>query len=482
MALGACSSEDETPQFALNTFTPSECWFDQSGLQDYTIECGYVGVQETHGDPESPSLALAVAKVQRRDALPQGTPLIWLEGGPGGPSTPRVPLFLGAFGEALTQDNALVFFDQRGVANSWPRLACSVNQEAETLEQLWQSCAADFERRGTNLNAYNSVESAADVDVIRQALGFDTVRIYGGSYGSLLAQHVLRDFPEHIESAVLDGIVPMGQNSLAQSARNRDDTWSALFESCAQDDICALGYADLETRFLRVIDELKQEPLRITASFAGGQTQLVEITATDLAITLGSDAMIFGDAARRIPQFIEWIERAPDDAEAAQALVNNLVSNSSSQQQSSASITTEMHVAVRCTELGRFASLTADATEVRPELFDLFEPRNVLYTTACPVLDLAPLRDSSVSLPMGIDVPTLILSGRFDPRTPPGNAAEIVGNFNNVFEYVLPKGGHVVIGQSRCAQDMVANFLRNPGVSPREACLDDDDIRFVTGL
>ena len=64
------------------------------------------------------------------------------------------------------------------------------------------------EAQGIDLSAYNSVQNAADVDLIRQALGYDEYNYYGVSYGTFLGFHLLRDQPEHLRSAILDGVVP----------------------------------------------------------------------------------------------------------------------------------------------------------------------------------------------------------------------------------------------------------------------------------
>ena len=47
-----------------------------------------------------------------------------------------------------------------------------------------------------------------DLDRVREALGYQRLNLYGISYGTRVVQHYLRRFPEHVRSAVLDGVLP----------------------------------------------------------------------------------------------------------------------------------------------------------------------------------------------------------------------------------------------------------------------------------
>jgi len=62
--------------------------------------------------------------------------------------------------------------------------------------------------QGVNLSAYNTQESAADIEDLRIALGYQQLNLYGVSYGSLLVLDTMRFFPQSVRSAVIDGVVP----------------------------------------------------------------------------------------------------------------------------------------------------------------------------------------------------------------------------------------------------------------------------------
>ena len=113
----------------------------------------------------------------------------------------------------------IVLVEQRGTEHTDPFLNCpeALSAAWDVYEQgltgddatayevgTFQACMSRFEEQGINFDNFNSVENAADVNAVREALGYDQIIYYGASYGSQLGQHVMRDFPEMLEAVVLD--------------------------------------------------------------------------------------------------------------------------------------------------------------------------------------------------------------------------------------------------------------------------------------
>ena len=109
-------------------------------------------------------------------------------------------------------------FDQRGTGNAEPSLVIpgkldlplndTIDSQA-TRQQLRvraAKAAAEIRRRGIDLSAYNTNESADDVNDIRLALGTTKITIWGHSYGSHLGLTVLRRHGSSIHRAILGGI------------------------------------------------------------------------------------------------------------------------------------------------------------------------------------------------------------------------------------------------------------------------------------
>jgi pimeloyl-ACP methyl ester carboxylesterase len=134
-------------------------------------------------------------------------------------------------------------------------------------------CHEDLLERGINLSAYNTAENAADVEDLRLALGYDQVNLYGISYGSRLALTVMRDYPEGVRSAIIDGVLPLQANLDGEIAPQAHAALNAVFEDCAADPDCNQAHPDLEETFYRVIDDLNAEPVSLRT---GGKTVIVD--------------------------------------------------------------------------------------------------------------------------------------------------------------------------------------------------------------
>jgi pimeloyl-ACP methyl ester carboxylesterase len=82
-------------------------------------------------------------------------------------------------------------------------------EEANAIEvEAMLRCRDRLIQEGIDLSAYNSAASAADVNDLRIALGYDQVNLYGVSYGSRLALTVMRDYPGILRSVILDSTYP----------------------------------------------------------------------------------------------------------------------------------------------------------------------------------------------------------------------------------------------------------------------------------
>ena len=117
------------------------------------------------------------------------------------------------------------------------------------------------DRLGVGLAAYNSVGSAADIIAVADALGADAVNLYGGSYGSLLAQHLMRAYPERVRSVILDAVSPLRHEpNILYKAHSADRALRMLFEQCQANSACSEAFPDLEQVYWDLVDRLNETP------------------------------------------------------------------------------------------------------------------------------------------------------------------------------------------------------------------------------
>ena len=76
------------------------------------------------------------------------------------------------------------------------------------------------------------------------------------------------------------------------------------------------------------------------------------------------------------------------------------------------------------------------------------------------------------------NIPTLLLSGQFDPTTPPRWADLAAETLSNSYSFVIPMAGHGVGIFTPCGQKLMGRFLYRPVESPDSSCLAWDQTQF----
>jgi hypothetical protein len=84
--------------------------------------------------------------------------------------------------------------------------------------------------------------------------------------------------------------------------------------------------------------------------------------------------------------------------------------------------------------------------------------------------------------PVWVDVPTLILTGEFDPVTPQDFASGTAGYLDKAQSFVIPGYTHDVVSSSTCALEIMKQFLDAPEKTPDTSCLDELKLRFNWGV
>ena len=72
--------------------------------------------------------------------------------------------------------------------------------------------------------------------------------------------------------------------------------------------------------------------------------------------------------------------------------------------------------------------------------------------------------------PVSSDVPTLLLSGRFDPITPPGFATAVAPRLGRATEVVQDGRGHGIWYGDECIAEIVQSFVADPARELDTSC------------
>ena len=186
------------------------------------FDCATAQVPVDYTDPANGSLGLALKRSSATGGDPVGSVLV----PPGGPGVSGGDLVAAAperFGKDLLREYDVVGFDPRGVARSEP-ISCvdgpqmdvllstdfdySTDAGVQQAEDAYGAFSAGCEARSGKLLGHVDTSSAArDMDVLRAALGDDTLAYLGFSYGTELGATYAALFPERVGRMVLDGAV-----------------------------------------------------------------------------------------------------------------------------------------------------------------------------------------------------------------------------------------------------------------------------------
>lgn len=184
------------------------------------FDCATAQVPIDYADPEAGSVGLALKRYAATGGDPIGSVLI-NPGGPGVSGVDFVEVAPERFGKDLVREYDIVGFDPRGAARSEP-IECVDDPQMDALVSTDFDYATDEgiqeakdaygefgagceERSGELLAHVDTISVARDLDVLRAALGDETLAYMGFSYGTELGATYAELFPQRVGRLVLDG-------------------------------------------------------------------------------------------------------------------------------------------------------------------------------------------------------------------------------------------------------------------------------------
>ena len=294
-------------------FEPAPCPKLTGADELAKASCGYLVVLENHSRPTGRTIRLLVAKYPGRSPAKRVDPVVYLAGGPGDIAPLEVNGFIAA---DFIRDRDILVVSQRGTMFSEPALTCAPLDDffrellgmrfySEATERAHlaatEACHRQLTATGADLSAYNSTESAADFADLRKVLGIAAWNVYGASYGSYLAQTLIRDHPEGIRSVVLDSVLPPTYTIPGNWWVTRT-AFDNLFHACAADTVCNAAHPHLEATFTRLVNKLEAEPLTTTVSDPA--------TGKDVKVILDGGALV--DWLRNQNYAVPLLRAAPE--------------------------------------------------------------------------------------------------------------------------------------------------------------------------
>jgi pimeloyl-ACP methyl ester carboxylesterase len=183
--------------------------FDECDVAGVDARCATVPVPEARARDDDVSVPIRVVVVEATNASPMAAPLVLLSGGPGGSAVNDAPVFLDRFA-ALRSQHDLVFLEQRGTGTSGTvqcdPLPLNVRGDDALFAAGVEWASSCLSSTDADVAQYGTAAFVDDLDDILDQLGYDTVHVYGGSYGALAAQVLAICHPDRVATMTLDGV------------------------------------------------------------------------------------------------------------------------------------------------------------------------------------------------------------------------------------------------------------------------------------
>ena len=447
------------------------------------LECGYVAAPLRHAAPDGVKIKLATVIIPSDAPDKRPDPLFMAQGGPGGST-------IGSFAATListpdlrpVKKRDIVLWDQRGTFYSKPALICQEVNEA-TIQSLvgsgasanseldaYAACGQRLKAEVGDLSAFNSAENADDVETIRRALGYEKINFYGVSYGTELGQFLMRQHPEKLRGVVLDGVVPLSYNILTEPAFAKQRIAEKYFDSCAADAACNAAFPDLRRRYLELFARLNAGPVDVDIRNPDESDRVYRIKLTGDLMESALYQSLYMDVHELVPLIIDRAEQGDYTYLVSILLPLGLFDNTSAN---------GMWMTVACADRGDTDLRSVDYSRINRRLADAERKGAAEALQVCRVWNIETLPRESLA-PLQSDLPTLLLSGDYDPITPPVYAEQLQRTLPNGRHVVFRLGSHGQAMTTPCASEVIDRFIENPAENPESPCAAAGDNRFLT--
>ena len=425
-------------------------------------ELGHLIVKENRSSPKSNLIELAFVRLKSTAEKP-GYPVVYLDGGPGSAAInlSRFPEYNRAF-QKLREVGDVIILDQRGVGRSKPFLArasfeslpTDVFVDKETglraFKERAKSAVDYFRSQGVDVLAYNTIESANDVEDLRKALAAEKINLVGFSYGTHLGLASIRYHGKNLNRVVLIGTE--GPDHTDKLPFTSDESLKRLAQIAAKDPTIGSKVPDLTATLKRVLDRFEKEPVTVTIT-----DQRTKKTVDVKVGKVGLQFLIMRDLgdAQDLPIFPLWFYTMD---KGDYSILKRFVERRYNQYGAGLSV---MTLVMDVSSGASKARKERIAKEAKTAL--LGDIMNFPLSEMGDVLGNPDLGDAYRS-PIKTNVPTLFVSGVLDNNTQPFQADEVRKTFKTSTHIIIENAGHESMLTDVQVQQTMVDFLRGQDV------------------
>jgi pimeloyl-ACP methyl ester carboxylesterase len=443
-----------------------------------------IPVERNFVKPRNKTYFLAVATVPALSISPR-EPLLYLHGGPGIATLSNLTRYLKSRTfSLLRQDHTLIFFDYRGTGFSEPALCKSLGDSLQAISDtiplkerttketsLYSNCKSALLKQDILLSDFSSLQSASDAEMIRKGLGLETVVIYSVSHGTTVALNMMRNFPEHIASVILDSPFPPNAPWL-DFIHPFDTCFKVLEQKINENPKYSRLFPSIRDDFITIANRLRKSPIKIPVNKKETVTLYYSFRNYEFAWSVWS-AMLNPSYIRLVPLALKEMASGNDSVLIRWAML--------------------FHDPNSFGEYSPAQSKAILGYETKPRFEE--ETENYLLNEFPDFSHfIAPGLDSTISTvfrpedpskeyfdAVRSNIPTLIISGEFDPVCPPLFAGITSKTLPNSTVMIVPSASHAAFFADECTRSVGAMFYLHPENKINLECLvKRKQIEFVT--
>ena len=431
-------------------------------LSSIAARCATLRVPLDRDHPKEGSIDLKIAVVPALNRRSKAAPLFLLAGGPG-QSAMQVYVALSSAFARINRTHAIVLLDQRGTGYS-SQQSCVYPEDwqepADPIPALRKATVDCLAKLGPQVRFYTTSTAVRDLDDVRAVLRFDQIDLYGGSYGTRVAEQYMRRYPTHVHAVILDGVVYPQQAIGAETPQDAERALNLIIARCLQAPDCAAAYPQLQDELKALLREFGPQRVMVTIDDPNSGLPLqIEFNRKILnaALRLLSYSSM---QASLLPALIHEAAHGKLRPLAAQSVMNV--------RQIADQLANGMQYSVICSEdEPLFAAVDRAAIAQTYQGTDMMDALHEI----CRLWPKGPV-DADLHAPLHSDIPTLLLSGEADPVTPPVDAERAASGLSRHRHLILKGEGH---GQlpTGCMPILAADFLDSAAPDKLDAgCLD----------
>ena len=418
---------------------------------DRRARCGVFEVAENPRRPKGRTIGIHAVVVSAAGPA-RSDPVVVLMGGPGEDAISVAREFADML-SALLADRDLLFIDQRGTGRSGA-LRCNLYSAADpatSLRDLFpanavRECASQLAARA-DLTQYGYTNFAADLEHVRQALGYGPLNLFAGSYGTRAAQVFLRAYPQSVRTVYLGSVVPLDLAIPLPNARNTEAALQHTFDACAADTACQAAFPELRAEFRQIVARLDAGNVRVAVP---GSSQPAALGRGRVIEWLRS-RLYRPTTAAEIPWLIhrayldDWMPIANDILAGARA--------------ADSALSLGLLFSITCSEDLAFVRERDIQRESAGTALGDYRIRQQLE--ACRHWPKVAV-PASYRKPLQSAVPAMFVSGDFDAATPLWFTQRVAPGFFNRHEVIHTGRGHTE--WSECTRQLYQQFVAAGGV------------------